>query len=114
MSACCSSVLGHTCCGPCEHRRHGASIPEQLLEDSGEVVARVQADQSLGRAALLCSLLAQAPDGVLIHLRLAHLVAASCHTAASRPCSDSQADARVGVKQSLVAMGDRRHTGPER
>ena len=44
----------------------------------------VQADQGLWRAALLGSLLAQAPDGVLIHLRLAHLVAASRDTVASR------------------------------
>ena len=50
------------------------------------MIPRVQADQGLWRAALLRSLLAQAPNGVLIHLRLAHLVAASRDTVASRHC----------------------------
>ena len=67
--------------GACEHRRHGAAVAEELLQHSGEVVPGVQADQGLGRPALLRSLLPEASDGVLVHLRLAHLVAASRDTA---------------------------------
>ena len=67
--------------GAGEHRRHGAAVAEELLQHSGEVVPGVQADQGLGRPALLRSLLPESSDGVLVHLCLAHLVAASRDTA---------------------------------
>ena len=84
FSALRASVLELTRCGSCKHRRHGTPIPEQFLEDSGEVIPWMQADQGLWQASLLRGLLAQAPDGVLIHLCFAHLIAASCDTVASR------------------------------
>ena len=74
FSALRASVLELTRCGSCKHRRHGTPIPEQFLEDSGEVIPWMQADQGLWRAPLIRSLLAQAPNGVLIQLTKRHQI----------------------------------------